>query len=71
MKILKTGTKPLIAVSLIIVLCVLFLSGCNNSAEMAEVSAKYTEETARAIIESGWKVAGSIIIGAIMVAVIS
>ena len=62
--------KTVFAVSLIIVLCVVFLSGCDSSSEMAEVSAKYSEETARAIIESGWKVSGSIIIGAIIVAVI-
>lgn len=44
----------------------LFLTGCSSSPEATEVAAKYTEQTAQAIIEGSWHIAASLFLGLIL-----
>lgn len=60
----------LAAVSALAITTLFCLCACGGP-EAAEVAEKYTDEVARAVIESGWKVAGSIIIGAFIVGLLS
>jgi len=49
----------------------LFLNSCSRGDESAEVAAKYTEETAKAIIEGSWHVAGSVVVAGIIAGILS
>lgn len=55
------------AILIFLVLSLTCLVGCGDG---SEVMVKYTEETAKAIIESGWKIAGAIILGSVLNAVL-
>lgn len=50
----------------IITICILLIAacGCAHIPEAAEVASKYSEETARAIIEGSWHIAYAICIAA-------
>lgn len=52
------------ALALVVVSAFLFLAACTHEPEVAEATAKYTEQTARAIIEGSWKIAGAIVFAA-------
>ncbi len=54
----------------ICLLCVL-LAGCASDADIARATAEYTDQTAKAIAASGWKVSGAIFGGFIAHAIIS
>jgi hypothetical protein len=43
-----------------------FLTSCGGGDESAEVAAKYTEETAKAIIEGSWHIAGSVLLAGLI-----
>ncbi len=60
----------LAALSALAITALFCLCACGGP-DAAEAGAKYTDEIAKAVIESGWKVAGSIIIGAFIVALLS
>lgn len=52
------------ALALVAGSALLFLVACTHEPEAAEAAAKYTEQTARAIIEGSWKIAGAIVFAA-------
>lgn len=63
--------KPLLLI-LTIMLTLLFTVACNGGEpEATEVAAKYSNEIAQAIIEGSWKVAGAIVLGMLIHAIIS
>ena len=45
---------------------ILFLAGCDSGPDAAEVAAKYTEQTAQAIIEGSLRIAGALFLGLII-----
>lgn len=45
-------------------MAVMALAACKEEPGAAEVAAKYTEQTARAIIEGCWRISGAIIVAA-------
>jgi len=63
----KMKLTALLALAITALFC---LASCGGP-DAAEAGAKYTEEVAKAIIESGWKVAGSIVLGAFIVGLMS
>ena len=60
----RTSTKWFIAITVLIA-CAL-ITGCSHEPTAQEVAAQYTEQTARAIIEGSWKIAGAIFLAAII-----
>lgn len=58
--------STIITLGLIVVAALFLLSACSSADEAAKVASKYTEQTAKAIIEGCWQIAGAIIIAAII-----
>jgi len=57
-------------VTIILAICLLvFFSSCCSIEPSASVTSKYTDQIALAIIAAGWKIAGAIVIAAIIRAV--
>ena len=66
MKKLKMRLKTVLAVCFIV-----GLVGCATDAQIAQETAKYTNEIAQAVAAAGWKVAGAIVGGLVLYAILS
>jgi uncharacterized lipoprotein YajG len=63
-KLSKAG--QLAVLSLVLCSALFLMTACSSGPDAAEIAAKYTEQTAQAIIEGSWKIAGALFLGLII-----
>jgi uncharacterized lipoprotein YajG len=60
------NSRQVAVLSLVLCSALFLMTACSSGPDAAEIAAKYTEQTAQAIIEGSWKIAGALFLGLII-----